>query len=638
MTLLPADTPWLVQHGDCLEQLRHLPDNSVDAIVTDPPAGIEFMGKEWDSFRGDSRQPDDPTFHRSGAGPFDRAKVRHGTSSGYHSGMAFGDTFAPHGYSDGGQRLAAPAQKLSNRNPMCRKCHKHIRGAGGCICEEPEPDEDAQFVFRARLRQRDAFIDYIQAIMVECLRTLKPGGHALVWALPRTSHWTGTAIEEAGFEIRDCVFHFFGSGFPKSLDVSKAIDKLAGAEREVVGRKVRPDGTTRTTEGGRNSTPFVAHAVEGDALETQPATPEAEEWAGWGTALKPAVECWWLARKPLESTVAANVLKHGTGALNIDGCRVAIGNESIHAPQSDPTKRNGVVGTDLGFSGAELADFQAAQRESAERTQALGRWPAHLVLSHTPECRCVGMTEIKGARVDTRPEGDGGREDKSQWRCRPTEATRRGYSDDDGKETIEAWECSPDCPVRILNEQSGMSVSSGGFAASTGAFGNHGVYQRATGQETPPGFGDTGGASRFFYTPKPARSERNLGGVENRHPTVKSIALMRWLVRMITPPGGTVLDPFTGSGTTGCAVVLEGGQFVGFEREAEYLEIAKARIAYCAAHPEEFAPKPKKKVVRPHGRPVPKPVPALAPAPVPVPAPAGDVNSWLSGIMVAVKG
>jgi hypothetical protein len=222
---------------------------------------------------------------------------------------------------------------------------------------------------------------------------------------------------------------------------------------------------------------------------------------------------------------------------------------------------------------------------------------------------------------------------------RPVTGQPVGYADADGLEEVEAWECAPDCPVKLLDEQSGVSAGTGG--ASGGRMGTREVVGGFGFQAAPiERRNDLGGASRFFYTPKPARSERNLGGVENRHPTVKSIALMRWLVRMITPPGGTVLDPFTGSGTTGCAVVLEGGQFVGFEREAEYLEIAKARIGYCAAHPEEFAPKPKKKVVRPHGRPVPKPVPALAPAPVPVPvpAPAGDVNSWLSGIMVAVKG
>jgi hypothetical protein len=247
---LPTESePVTLLHGDCLAWLPRLPEASVDSIVTDPPAGIEFMGKEWDTFRGDSRQPDDPTFHRSGAGPFDRAKVRHGTSAGYGH--------------------ASP---------------------------------------------RTVFIDFLRAVMAECLRVLKPGGHALVWAIPRTSHWTATAIEDAGFEVRDRISHLFGSGFPKS------------------------------------------HNLEG-------------EWDGWGTALKPACEDWWLCRKPLAGSVAANVQRYGTGALNIDGCRVG-----TDAGWSYPNGRGG------SFPHSDDA-FGAGPLVSEPCKATAGRWPANVTLS-----------------------------------------------------------------------------------------------------------------------------------------------------------------------------------------------------------------------------------------------------------------
>ena len=213
-----------LHHGDCLDVLKTLADCSVDAIVTDPPAGIAFMGKEWDRDKG--------------------------------------------GKAD--------------------------------------------------------WIQWMQSVADQCLRVIKPGGHALVWAIPRTSHWTGTAWEDAGWQPRDKIYHVFGSGFPKSLDVSKAIDKAAGAEREVVGvssvtgarrSQTMNDGHKGTQRTYQNDEPVINNL-------TAPATEAAKQWEGWGTALKPAAEEWWLFRKPLIGTVAANVLEHGTGGLNIDGCRV----------------------------------------------------------------------------------------------------------------------------------------------------------------------------------------------------------------------------------------------------------------------------------------------------------------------------
>lgn len=254
---------YVLHHGDCLDHLEFMPDNSVDAIVTDPPAGIGFMGKEWDHHKGG----------------------------------------------------------------------------------------------------RDQWVAWLSEIMRECLRVLKPGGHALVWAIPRTSHWTATAIEDAGFEVRDRVSHVFGSGFPKSLDVSKAIDKAAGVEREVVGSR-----TVSNDIRGGNLIKGRATPLQRDI--TVPATDTARQWQGWGTALKPAMEDWWLARKPLIGTVVENVLAHGTGALNIDGCR-------IHSGPKQATAGRRTVGDGEGW-GVGIGGSSYEKGTGAVWTNE-GRWPANLI-------------------------------------------------------------------------------------------------------------------------------------------------------------------------------------------------------------------------------------------------------------------
>lgn len=334
---------------------------------------------------------------------------------------------------------------------------------------------------------RDAWIAWMTSVATECLRVLKPGGHALVWALPRTSHWTATAWEDAGFEVRDCIYHVFGSGFPKSLDVSKAIDKAAGVEREVV--------EWRKSAGGRTT---GANPMDRDAGKTNthdpitiPATDAARQWDGWGTALKPAVECWWLLRKALsEPTIAVNVLKYGTGALNIDGCRIEVGVD-------DPNK--GGVESIFGVGNSKRP-----------ATLTLGRWPANLI-------------------------HDGSDEVLAEFPNSSTTGLRR-------------------IPDRMQQEQ--------------------GVTPFTRGKDAPE-YTDSGSTARFFYCAKPSRAER---GEDNTHPTVKAIALMRYLCRLVTPLDGFVLDPFAGSGTTGIAARLEGFQFIGIESEEPYFEIAKRRI------------------------------------------------------------
>ena len=347
-------------------------------------------------------------------------------------------------------------------------------------------------------------------VWVECLRVLKPGGHLLAFGATRTYHRMTCAIEDAGFEIRDSIHWMYGSGFPKSLDVSKALDNAAGAEREVVGRGVQ------RTIGGKNGV-STNHGRGGiqykDVVFTIPATEDAARWNGWGTALKPSHEPVVIARKPLAGTVAANVERYGTGALNIDASRVS-------AAQGDEPLR-WAHGRSMGFHGAK-------DNGRCEALTSAGRWPPNIVLSHTEDC---------------------------------TENA-----------------CDETCAVAELDRQSGTLKS--GWRDSDKHKGGNGVANNfgATGI-TGQHYSDSGGASRFFpvfrYQAKASRSERGEGNV---HPTVKPIALMEWLVTLVTPPGGVVLDPFMGSGTTGVAAVRKGFRFVGIEREDEYLAIARARI------------------------------------------------------------
>jgi DNA modification methylase len=401
-------------------------------------------------------------------------------------------------------------------------------------------------------------IAYDPTLWVQCLRVLKPGGHLLAFGGTRTYHRMAVAIEDAGFEIRDSIHWLYGSGFPKSLNVGKAIDKAAGAEREVVGQ----------TRRGAQSSPTNAYGAWGDGItETAPATDAARQWEGWGTALKPAHEPILVARKPLSGTVAATVLKHGTGALNIDGCR--IGSEQVQV---------NVYADRHAFGMSQVGNDYTSKTMT-------GRWPANLILTHSADC---------------------------------------------------ATDCATDCPVVEMDRQSGErpspTTSPIRKASAAGARSNSmsGVESRPYG-EVVHTYGDTGGASRFFtvtewhpiadvasfrYVAKPSRAERNaglaglpeqLGGSleggddkgtgkpqlqprQNHHPTVKPLALMRWLVRLVTPPGGTVLEPFAGSGTTMAAAIFEDRHVIGCELTADYLPIIESRIAWARAKRDAIPP------------------------------------------------
>lgn len=314
-------------------------------------------------------------------------------------------------------------------------------------------------------------IAYDTNLWRECLRVLKPGGHILAFGGSRTWHRLAVAVEDAGFEIRDSIAWLYGSGFPKSLNVSKAIDKAAGA---------------------------LAH-------ESAPATPDAERWQGWGTALKPAFEPIVVGRKPLaEKTVARNVLEHGTGAINIDACRVAT---------TDRWEASGIQSA----PGSSLqGSVDGSLNVSVSSTHEAGRWPANVLLDEHAAAWVDEQSGHQKGGVAVKRNRDGKPQDVSSWAL-PGEAR-------------------PD-----------------------------------------HGYGGQGGASRFFYTAKAPKSERpNVDGVQ--HPTVKPLAIMRWLLRLVTPPGGVVLDPFAGSGTTAEACVTEELKCVAVELEETYLPLIVQRL------------------------------------------------------------
>jgi site-specific DNA-methyltransferase (adenine-specific) len=397
-----------LHHGDCLDVLKTLADCSVDAIVTDPPYGLSFMGKRWDY--------DVPT----------------------------------------------------------------------------------------------------EAVWVECLRVLKSGGHLLAFAGTRTQHRMAVRIEDAGFEIRDMIAWVYGSGFPKSMDISKQLDKMAGAEREVVGSKI-----TGRALGGSNWKDGNAGGQEAVDV-TAPATEAAKQWEGWGTAIKPSLEPITLARKPPIGTIAANVLEHGTGGLNIDGCRVDSNGDKLGGGRISTTTE----GWDRPWKhdSEAIEACKARGNEAVAKAEQLGRFPANFIHD--------GSEEVLTLFPETGPTGGS--------------------------------------TLRSSSRQSEYGMDNC----------EREVYL------------DSGSAARFFYCAKASRDDRDEGlpmDQHSSHPTVKPTDLMRYLCRLITPPGGIVLDPFTGSGSTGKAAMAEGFRFIGIEREAEYFEIARARISAEAEKPRQLS-------------------------------------------------
>ena len=543
--------------GDCLDVMAEMDADSVDSIVTDPPYGLSFMGKEWD----------------------------HGVP-----GIPF---------------------------------------------------------------------------WTEALRVAKPGAHLLAFGSTRTHHRLACAIEDAGWEIRDTVMWVYAQGFPKSLDVSKAIDKAAGAEREVIGRDPYYSAGRRRTFGDGEKYGTQKGSDEETAWTTAPATDAARTWDGWGTALKPSYEPIIVARKPIVGTVAANVLEYGTGAINIDGCRV--GGVVPQVTQGGQRSRGGIMNATGG------------ERGTPSRPHTLGRWPANLILTYAEDNELAGFPKTNGQSA------------ARFFYNAPLGAVELLFCR--AESIIGAWRipCSNDAnsaesSSTLSSQVAASALNDAAILASLGATRLGAVsglstsvtateYERllttlitailSIGSDVlrapPPGrpipngclasivetpgqtdtttimishwksggsadaatfdimplsqaLGEAGSASRLRYCAKASKSDRDegldgMGETEghsvysamagtpehgtnmttvsrhNPHPTVKPTALMRWLVRLVTPPGGVVLDPFMGSGSTGKAAALEGFSFVGIEMDAEYLEIARRRIEHAQMQP-----------------------------------------------------
>jgi DNA modification methylase len=419
-------------HGDCIDVLRELPDASVDSIVTDPPYGLGFMGREWDNL--------------------------------------------PPG------------------------------------------------------------LPWAQ----ECLRVLKPGGHLLAFGGTRTWHRLACAVEDAGFEVRDSIAWMYGSGFPKSLDVSKAIDKAAGAEREVV-----TGARSRNCSEGWDR-PWMREQMEaigGSGMAkfdiTAPATPDAERWQGWGSAMKPAFEPVVVARKPFQGTLAANVLAHGTGALNIDATRIGETVETWPKSRARPLNSRDMHHNYMD-GGSETVATGAAPA---------GRWPANVILDEEMARRLDEQSGESAPKPERSGRKGGSNPNPMDWETKHTDQTGTWPGDNGGGASrffYVAREDNESCP----NPEPATSA---------------------------PGVPLDELAERFRYVAKAPTDERpRVNGIA--HPTTKPLTLMRWLVRLVTPPGGTVLEPFAGSGTTVEACLLEGFQCIAIEREADYLPLIVQRI------------------------------------------------------------
>jgi DNA modification methylase len=647
--------------GDCREVMAGMAENSVDAICTDPPYGLEFMGKEWDNLgTGRKGNPFDPHDQKFSAG-----------------GFAEGNGYA-------NRQTPSYERKKMPKCAACGKWKYNATASSQCQCESPQWVTDTS-TYPRKMQ------DWHETWAREAFRVLKPGGHLLAFGGTRTFHRMTVAIEDAGFEIRDCLSWNYSTGFPKSSRVNRdprfcqcgesarsgacnipeqqqgdhtgtavasvdggpqpsgahhsthtpsgsqddclpdsysgdghvRLEAMAGQasfrlqgcaptrshsdEREdgpasgsshspsparynghpssqdsqllEMFASDEPSDTQASRSESANSSILTDTAIQADHTQRKSSAtsassaPSAHNYNtgfpccslcgkpiadGWGTALKPAWEPVIVARKPLTGTVAANVLAHGTGALNIDACRIGTDDRLSFGSRE--------IGTNGIYSPI------AKDRQTPGEQHALGRWPANVALD---EAAAELLDEMSGERrLGGSPRSDNNR----------NQSNGHGY--------------------------------------------DYGSPMFKSGQH----YSDSGGPSRFFltvplddpdadltrmkYTSKASRRERNAGlegmpvvpthrygaGIgegndpkapsndTNHHPTVKPIALMRWLVRLVTPPGGTVLDPFMGSGSTGCAAVLEGFDFIGIEQSAEYAEIAERRIAHWAKRPTVLQP------------------------------------------------
>jgi len=498
--------------GNCLEVLKGYPDNSFDAVVTDPPYHLTAGKKGGTGVASLNLNS-----------PAGRARI----STGF-MGQAWD---------------------------------------GGDIAFRPE-------------------------LWLEVLRVLKPGGHVAAFGGTRTYHRLACAIEDAGFEIRDSINWVFGSGFPKSKQVSVAIDDYLGVEREVIGHKKGVGGENlndivngrdvRSTddEGGKGIGAYGVGAkqIQVDVPITAPGSPEAKKYDGWGTALKPAHEPIVIARKPLEGTVAENVLVHGTGGINIDGCRVPTNGESYVINRFDDGAKPFGGGAGHAYSSTRVGEASAERTYTEEGSTNfamkpgprggadLGRWPANIVI--TPETEVLAaFPDAKGAQCVVRSDQE-------------SSLTNVAYNPRERVTSLEPRE-ETESASRYFNQfpYSEEDAQSFFYCAKAAR------KEREAGLDALPSRSGAEAVEREegsagMNNPR-AGAGRTASAVRNHHPTVKPIALMSWLVRLLTPPGGCVLDPFMGSGSTGVAAVKEGFGFVGIDLDPEFVTIAQHRIAHA---------------------------------------------------------
>lgn len=386
----------------------------------------------------------------------------------------------------------------------CRSLLKALPAASVDCCVTDPP-----YGYRFMGKKWDYEIPAVE-IWEEVLRVLKPGAHILVACGTRTQHRMAVNIEDAGFEIRDVICWHYGSGFPKNLDISKAIDKAAGVEREITGEKVTGRANAPRSEG-RNHVDCAGGQMT--VSITVPHTDEAIRWSGWGTALKPATEFWTLARKPIsEKTIAANVIEHGTGGLNIDASRIPT-EDSLGGGSTDGATSKGIEGWERPWmdDAEAVRAYSERKKVAQQRGEEMGRFPANLILD-----------DFMAAEMD---------------------------------------------------RQSGK-LTSGSGVKKRGPSNN--ILGKVSGGNNLEGYGDAGGASRFFYIAKPSAEERG----DVKHCTVKPQALIQYLIKLICPiePGRIVIDPFAGSGSHCLAAMKLGVGFIGMERDEKNCIEANERL------------------------------------------------------------
>ena len=476
-----SDLPYKIINANCKEAMRELPENSVDAIVTDPPYGLEFMGKEWDKLTRNLMNAESEA---------DKERLEE-----------YGDSYK-------GRRSKLP--DYSNVGTYGQEMEAwHLEWAK------------------------------------EALRVLKPGGHLLAFSGSRTYHRMACAIEDAGFEVRDQIMWVYGSGFPKSHNVANSIDKKFGCPDR--GRAI-PTASTHLPSGKYAEEKLTSNKVE----EYKARTEHGKPWEGWGTALKPAHEPIIVARKPLDGTVADNVLKWGVGGLNVDACRVET-NPAVDDP------RLGGKGT---WSSENMAKNVYGKFEGKEvGSSELGRWPANFI--HDGDQQVLDLFPETGSNY--RKSKANGK--SSIWGS--GEAGSATSPDDSGSAARFFY-----CPkASKADKEEGLDD----FELKTAGVANDSGRGYKTKCATCGGYIARSDGVKPCTCENPVeeyyRPERR-----NTHPTVKPTELMRYLIRLVTPKGGLVLDPFNGSGSTGKAAMLEGCRYIGIELDGDYIKIAEARI------------------------------------------------------------